>query len=609
MALAAVIWIGLLLTAPILISLYSSDLPFHDAVVAAPRDAFTISQPVVLPTSPVVRVERGTIIVVDSSGKPTSGAATEAALASGAANLVIQNGVLNIGPGAAAAAAAEPQAALAPLVQSLATLGFETLGIRRGAVQIALPGGGLETLSDVQANVSLKRKGQVTIKGTGQLRGHKIQVDATTGVASAERKPQHGAPAGAAGPRLPVKVALKGELIDVSFEGRLATESWSSTVLQGQGEMSVPRVRRLARSLGAYWPTGSGLENLVVNGQIELSSQAIAFEKARVRLDGNEATGALGLALSGERPQLTGTLAFTSLDIMPYLAETRPEEGLSLASLATGTLSAPLGMHLDADLRLSAGRVKAGPLELGNAATTVTLKSGHLLADLAELAIAGGTGAGQLRADFTGFQPKLSFRGKLSRVELARLGTAMTGHTILQAPATLIADLTATGGKTPELLRTLGGRLSVKSDEAGRIGIDLRGLAAAAEQSEQLLGWMPAAKGSTPFEQLDLRLILRDGVLLTDTAEVVSGDSRWTATGLLNLPASRIDLRVLQSPLAGAVPATPAKTGVAARASVLEMRGEWTLPLIKSLTDPNGTTSPDLRAPASTGAIPRPDRG
>ena len=44
-----------------------------------------------------------------------------------------------------------------------------------------------------------------------------------------------------------------------------------------------------------------------------------------------------------------------------------------------------------------------------------------MLADFAELKFAGGSGGGQIVADFIGFVPKVVVRGKLEKVEGRRL--------------------------------------------------------------------------------------------------------------------------------------------------------------------------------------------
>ena len=101
---------------------------------------------------------------------------------------------------------------------------------------------------------------------------------------------------------------------------------------------------------------------------------------------------------------------------------------------------------------------------------------------------------------------------------------------------------------------------------------------------------------------MDLKLIVRDGVLLTETAEAVVGDGAWTATGVLNLPLQRIDLRLIQT-----LPAPNAKLGAAGgRPAVLELRGPWSQPLIRSLSEPNSASGSGSEAPSKARPSPEP---
>jgi AsmA protein len=243
--------------------------------------------------------------------------------------------------------------------------------------------------------------------------------------------------------------------------------------------------------------------------------------------------------------------------------------------LTTGSITVPFGMHLDADLRVSTDRLKLGTFELGRSAATITLNDGRLLADLAELGFEKGEGRGQIAADFTGFVPKVTIRGKLDKVDLGALSTAVAGLPVLEAPGTVVADLAASGNTIRELMDRLAGKVTVNSAVAGRLGIDLKSLATAVASGPSV-GWGAVARGSTQFEKLDLKLVLREGILLTENAEMAGRDTSWVATGVVNLPANRLDLRLVQT-----LPASAAPSLAAVTPAVLEFRGSWTEPVVR----------------------------
>lgn len=592
--LALFLWLGAGLAIPLLVSLHWFDLGFRDTTVAAPRDSYTLAAPIAIGSILPIRVERGTILLVDTSGSASSGEATETLLKSGAAHLVLDAAAVTIA--GTEIGASRPEEPVAPLIEALTAVHFESLTLRRTSLSIRLPGGRSETLYDVEAEVSLKRKGLVSAKGTAFLRGHRVSFDATASTAIERKGPL----------RLPLKLALKSRVLDATFDGRLGLGD--ALHLQGQAEVASESVRQAARWLGAGWPSGPGLEHFSLKGQLDWTAQSLEFERSTFRMDGNQGTGALELNLAGNHPALVGTLAFKMLDLSPYFGGS-PAEAHDLpftwAALTSGRLGMSLGMLLDADLRLSAERVQAPGMEFGRSAASISLRGGRLLTDIAELQFDGGSGSGQIGADFTGFRPKLALRGKLDQVDLGTASARLAGQSFLQGPATLTADLTATGHTGSELLASLDGKLSVKAEVGGRLGLDIKGLTAAT-QASSIEGWTVTRRGSTGFDQLEVRLNVRDGLVAVESAQLTAGDTAWSAAGTLNIPTSSLDLHIVSgSALAPAISAPEI-----AKLPGLQLRGLWSSPLIKFAAEPDTAAAPLAPSdPLSFPALSLPDPG
>ena len=586
-SLTMVVWLCLGLMLPIIASLYSSNHALHDAVVAAPRDSYSISRPVSFPAIPNIQIERGSLIVVDATGKPTTLVNASGSPTPSASSLLLENGVVSISRTSTHPGTGKDLVdVVAPLVAALAASRYETLFLRRTMIVLKLGDQIAEPMYDVQADVSLKRKGLVTIKGAGMVRGQRVSFDIAASSGAADRS--------GSGMRLPIKLNIKAPLGEAQFDGRLATGE--GLELAGQGEISLKSVRQFSRWLGALWGSGPGLRDASVRGQVALTGPTLSVEQAQIRMDDNEATGALAVTFAGARPQVTGTLAYKSLDAMRYLAGGPGEqrEIVNLSSIASRLLTVPLGLILDADLRISADRVLLGSVEFGRSAATLALKDGRLLADLAELRFNGGEGSGQIGADFTGFHPRLTIRGKLDNVDLGRLTKGVSDRVLIQAPATLVADLAATGATPEEVIASLTGKIAVRSSESGRLGIDLRQILAAGPSSVTY-GWGNAMRGRTSFDVLDLKLVVRDGVVLTEAAEMSAADGIWIATGLINLVSERVDVRLSQS-----VPTSSyVKVGAPQRPGIIELRGPWSMPQVKTLIDPASADTPLQPQPAS----------
>ncbi len=592
--LAVLVWLGLGLTLPLVFSSYSPDLGLR-GVVAAPRDSFTIDRPIELGQAPQVMIDRGTIVLVNTSGKESSGEPIATMLARGDAGLVLEGATILVGPNQWAVP--NTDGPVAPLVEVVKSQSWETLAIRRSAIVVTLPGGQVESLTDVQADVSLKRKGAVAVKGSGLLRGYRVSFQATAGTQVDRKGP----------PSLPLKLQIESPLLKASFDGKLGVGD--SLEMHGQSEVAIERVRQAARWFGALWPPGGpGLAQFAAKGQFDWTGSALDFDQATFRMDGNAATGVLGLSLQGSRPTVTGTLAFDTLNLSPYLPGVGGPEDKSAgimptwATLTSGLLDFPLDTVLGLDVRISAERVTAGNVELGRAAATIALKEGRLIADLAELEFVGGKGNGQIRADLSGYYPKVALRLKLDDVDLGRVSSVLAGRAVLQGPASVVADVSASGVTAFDLIRSLGGRVSIKAQQSGKVGIDLKNMPTAVPAGE-IEGWAVALRGATSFDQLDLRLVVREGVVLSETAELVAGDAAWNATGLVSLPAGRMDIRLTQGAKLG--PARP--PAEAAKSRTLELRGPWMRPqvrIVPETSDAAGTGDWVPTPPASW-----PDRG
>ncbi|MEQ1715337.1 MAG: AsmA-like C-terminal region-containing protein [Hyphomicrobium sp.] len=573
------------LALPIVLSLYS-DRVANDTVEAAPADAFAVTQSIVMSATPDIRLDRGSIAFVDAAGHalPTIGAKGLPA-PQPSQNLRLFNPTIAIGRTVDKAAPSAPNptsslpapsvpAPLSPLADALTSGRWETLSLRRATIVLHGFLENPESLTEVRAEVSLRRRGLIAIKGTGLMRGHPVVIDATANVGQAEKR-------GAVLHRIPLKVSIKGEQIDFTFDGRMVLAP-DAIELHGQSELILPSGRGLARWFGARWPSGPGLRDVSVRGQLRLSRHTLEFEKAVARMDGNEGTGVIGLRLRQPRPVVTGTLAYKSIDAKHYLASSSwsPTDVLSWSNFAAGALTVPLGMHLDADLRISADRIQLGAFELGRTAATIALKDGRLLADVAELKFDGGEGGGQLTADFAGITPKVTVRGKLEHVELGQLTTSLAGAQLVQGKAGIVVDLAGSGSTLHDVMRNLTGKVAVRGQSPGRLSIDLRALATTARQGDSV-GWGAATRGSTAYENLDMRLVIRDGTVLTETVETKTSDGAWTAVGVVNILSDRLDLRLVH----GAAPAG-GHPSLSPPRHTIEISGPLRQPQIKVGTPP-----------------------
>ncbi len=574
---------------PIIVSFGANRLTVRTStLVAAPRDSFVITTPIALGLDGLVTIERGALYPADSSGRALSAPLSAAQLASGTTRYMIENGQLRIQAGQQTAAG-DTQS---PMIDALSNLQFETLMLRNTSVHVQLPDGRTETISDIDGEVTQRRKSTLTIKGKGALRGQKIDFEATSGVLADQRP----------GATIPIKLTLKSSLLEVTLDGRAGFVGPAQ--LQGAVDISIPHVRQVAHWFGAVWPAGKGLRNLTGHGQLEWAGASMAFNRATLLMDGNEAHGTLNLKFVEPRPSIGGTLAFKALNISEYFP--LPILGAATAAATAwqafleGDLSLPLLTHFDADVRLSADKVLLHTQLLGRSAVTVTVSQGRMLADIGAIEFDGGRGSGQISADASGPVPKFAVRGKIDDVDAARTALTMFGHPVLSGRATLTTDILTSGRTGSDFLNSANGRLNLAIRNGGKIGVDLQALAIAV-QKRSLEGWGAHGRSHMSFDELDASFSVRSGTLVADDVSAKSGDVVTRLKGTIEIPASRLNVLVQQEP-AENTNAAPARSG---KSKAVEISGQWKAPTIRSDTAADRAAAPPgKRAPDTLELLP-----
>ena len=536
--------VGLALFFPLLLD----DLVFHAAYLTRPSlDAVTISEVMTISDQPMVTLASGTLSVPPSrSGQARTGEALAALVKGGGARLALTSPVFQIelsprfndeGEVDAGAAVTAEFTALSPLLAALLDATFETLTIREGTVALKSGGGRIDMLTNVSADVSVKRKTAVRFKGTATLNGEAVNFDATFGA----RIGRHGTA------KMPVRALIQSNLFNVAIDGRLDA-SQGLALLGSSVDISVPNVRSVARWLGHVWPSGPGLKDFAAHGTAEWNGQSIVFSKGTFHMDGNEATGALSLAFGGLRPVIAGTLAFQSANLNPYVVADLRDGPLltpggtlhasgSLIGLLKATRDPTLSLigALDADVRVSAETVTFGALQAGRSALSLALRDGQLLLDLADMALPGGGDvSGELSIAGLRTSPDYTVHGRIQGAELADLSGLLAGTVMVQGTGDVLIDLKASGGAGIDVLSRMSGTVAVALPTGGLATCALKELGA-------LQGGCHLTTALGPFQAL---LAATNGVISAERVETMTGYDRTRIEGTMDLVTSTMDLKI-----------------------------------------------------------------
>jgi uncharacterized protein involved in outer membrane biogenesis len=497
----------------------------------------------------------------------------------------------------ARAASAPP---LAPLLAQLAALNFGTLTVNRSRIDFVMASGVAVAFTDVALEITATRKGAFRARGTGTLFGKTVKLDASGSIPVSD----HG-PGARQRPAVPLKASLRAHNFDATFQGRLLTGDVVRLV--GTADLRSRRLRALARWFGLTVPPSGDLRDATIAGDLEWSEGRMSFTKATVTVDGNKGEGAVTLRLGGLRPAIDGTLSFKRFDVTPHVnAQLKGESGDDTGHGTQNRPSGSLVTAFDADLRLSAEKVVAPALEAGRGALTMALKGGRMQADLAELELEGGIVSGQMLLETAGEQPKLTVKGKATRIDAGRVFTEFLKRNPLVGRSTIVLEGAGTGPTLPDMLASFSGKGAFTVAEGTRLGLDLKALAYAAGKANSV-GWAAAGRGSTPLDGLEFRFQLANGALTIDELKGRSplvGDLQ--GSGKVDISGRLMDLSIAVggSP-AGVAPATEPPAG----GNVLVFRGSWGDPAIRLLGKPFTSPLPSPLFPALKGAttgIPSP---
>lgn len=593
LSVATIACLLLALLAPALFHQRASDEPFSGAsVMASPRDVHAVTDRIRLSSAPDLVLARG---VLYADGNAALGTPISRFVLDGPVFLL--NAFSSASSGADAlvpAASATPPgiADVAPLVEQLAAMGFDALTIRRGTLQIALGDGASETIGEIEAEVSGRRKGQVTARGSFSYRGQRLKFEAAL-PQPADKKPW------------PLKASLKSAYVDATFEGSMDVSR--DLQLTGIADVTLPSLRRVARWFSIAVPNAEGLNETRLKGQFTWTRRSLAFEQARITIDKNEGSGTLSLILGGERPLVDGTLAFSAIDLLPYYEGLRPQTfgfERTPTSWATLDLTFPLVRYVDTDLRISTPKVTFKGFDLGRTAATLTVRSGKLLADVAEIELGAGSASLQLTADTNELVPRYALKGKFDNIESGQLAAAFLASAPWTGKASMHLDLAGVGQAPIEVLRSLSGKASLQLAPGARVPVDLKGLRALAKGGAQT-GWVGIAKGQTQFEQLDVRATLSNGVAVMETHQGRAGAHAFALSGQMLLPDTELDLRLAVRAVSAAERATPTPPRASdfLGADVVRLRGPMRAPSL--MAEDLGLERGVLSAPVELNALPQ----
>lgn len=380
-------------------------------------------------------------------------------------------------------------------------------------------------------------------------------------------------------------------------------------------------VRAIAKWLGATLPPAKGFGALETKCQLRAAGKIITLSNAQLGLDGATATGAVTVETGGERPYVKASLQLSELDLNKYM---RPDGAAPAAAPAAepqkparkaapdGAGGAPaqsiddllarepppgpkvhgyaqragwsndpidftaLGV-IDADAKLSVGKLLFQELKAGQSLLTVALKSRVLKTNFDDIQLYGGRGRGFITIDGTA-QKSASIGANMSVDGLDALPFLKDAADFerLSGKARLALAVAGQGTNQRQLVETLNGKADFTFSNGAIIGLNIPGMVRGISQGKFTgLGSSPAEK--TDFSELTATWTISKGIAQNQDLRLTSPLLRVTGAGAVMLPPRQVDYMMLPK-LVSSLAGQGGKQDEAGLEIPVRIHGSWEKP-------------------------------
>lgn len=369
----------------------------------------------------------------------------------------------------------------------------------------------------------------------------------------------------------PLKLELKGELLEANFDGQTVAASGE---LAGAIRASGPSLRQLAAWTATPFQGGVGLERFAVTGRLVVGGGRYDFTNAGFAIDLIRGRGDFSLSEHRGKPYLSGRLQLFDFDLNPYLtgqappAETddapAPPTGAETlksapsseiaaveasaraldvqAAPATTPISFAGLQAFNADLELVTAAVLVQRMRVDNSRLNLVINDGHLAATLHEVALYGGSGRGRFELDTNGDAARIVQELAFSNLDARRFLSDAINFSNIEGRAEVSFNLRTQGRTQTEMIEGADGGAHVEVVTGVLHGVDLGGVSRTIRNA--LRGELIAPEARTPFLGFSATFAIADGVLASDDLSFNTADLRIPGLGVIDLPQRRLDLRL-----------------------------------------------------------------
>ena len=330
-----------------------------------------------------------------------------------------------------------------------------------------------------------------------------------------------------AGASSALKFTFKSGIVETSFDGTANLSG--DTYFDGQATFSSPSMQKLLDWSNLPAASVAPAEPFSVASTVQGNAKRLRLDSATITFGQNSGRGVLDLAVVGDQPSVSGTLAFDKVDLQAFLSAFVP--------LISGTgsiydkIDVGFGEYLALDMRFSAVSATLGNIVFSDVAATAQVQNGLATFDVFDATAFNGDMQAGLRIDMTGQQKSVEMRLMANNVDAQALAKAAGSERLTpQGRANISIILKGNGNDWNTAMGNAEGSVSASMGQGSLGGIDLAKFRQR-WQAGDFFSLSEVGDGSLPLRNLDFKAKVVGGVariekadLMLDAQEVLSID-------------------------------------------------------------------------------------
>ncbi len=312
-----------------------------------------------------------------------------------------------------------------------------------------------------------------------------------------------------------VTANLQATPLSASFDGRVSLSY--PLLANGTVTMQSPSMRQALEWIGTQIKPGEAIGALSLDAELQLQNNRAMLDKLIVELEGNRGIGVLDFKQHEDKPGVSGTLAFNSLDIASFLRAFTPlpQTGEDIAQ----TIDTSFLSQMMLDMRLSSQSASFGPIAMTNVAATAKIDEGRATFDIGDATAYNGSVLGRITLAESGVEGggEIRFSARNINLEQALSDLGISGP-FPQGTATINVALSTPFPTWATVLSDLSGKFDLSIVDGFVPSFDAERFRELAS-TERFFGLGGISSGSFQFTSADFEARFANGI-----AEIVKGN-------------------------------------------------------------------------------------